>query len=70
MQLVLPEAFRKQALHGWHDDLGHLRAEWTTDLLRDHFYWHRMLNDATRHIKQCERCLKLKALPEKALWKT
>ena len=25
-----------------------------------------MLNDVTRHIKQCERCLKFKALPEKA----
>ena len=25
MQLVLPEAFRKQALQGCHDDLGHLR---------------------------------------------
>ena len=25
-----------------------------------------MLNDTTIHIKQCERCLKFKALPEKA----
>ena len=25
-----------------------------------------MLNDATRHIKQCEKCLLFKALPEKA----
>ena len=24
-----------------------------------------MLNDMTRQIKQCERCLKFKALPEK-----
>ena len=54
MQLVLPEAFRKQALQGCHDDLGHLRMEQTIDLLRDHFYWPRMLNDASRHIKQCE----------------
>ena len=27
MQLVLPEAFRKQALQDCHDDLGHLRIE-------------------------------------------
>ena len=27
MQLVLPETFRKQALQGCHDDLGHLRIE-------------------------------------------
>ena len=66
MQLVLPEAFRKQALQGGHNDLGHLRIEWTIDLLRDHFYWPGMLNDTTKHIKQYERCLKFKALPEKA----
>ena len=66
MQLVLPEAFRKQALQGCHDDLGHLRKEWTIDLFRDHFYWPRILTDMTKHIKQCKRCLKGKALPEKA----
>ena len=61
MQLVLPEAFGKQALHS-----DCLRVEQTIDLLRDHFYWPRMLNDVTRHIKQCERCLRFKALSEKA----
>ena len=66
MHLVLPEAFRKQALQGHHDDLGHLKIEWMIDLLRDYFYWPGMLNDITRHIKQCERCLKFKPLPEKA----
>ena len=55
MQLVFPERFRKQALWGCHDDLGHLRIEQTIYLLRDHFYWHRMLNNVTRHMKQCER---------------
>ena len=66
MQLVLPEAFRKQSLQGCHDDLGYLGIEWAMDLLRDHFYWLRMLDDVTWHIKQCERCLRFKALPEKA----
>ena len=46
MQLVLPEACRKQALQGCHDDVGHLGIEQTIDLLRDHFCWPRMLNDA------------------------
>ena len=32
MQLVLPEAFWKQALQGCHDDLDHFRIEWTIDL--------------------------------------
>ena len=35
MQLVLPESFRTQALKGCHDDLDHLGAEGTLDLLRD-----------------------------------
>ena len=65
MQLVLPGAFRKQALQGCHDDLGHLGMEQTIDLLRDNFYWPGMINDATRHMKQCERCLIFKALPKK-----
>ena len=65
MQLVLPETFRKQALQGCHNDLGHLRIEWMIDLLRNYFYWPRMLNDMSRHVKQCDRCLKFKALPAK-----
>ena len=35
MQLVLPGSYRKQALQGCHDDLGHLGIERTIDLLRD-----------------------------------
>ena len=52
-------------MQDFHDDLGHLRIEQTIDLLRDHFYWLRMLNHTTKYIKLCERCLKFKALPEK-----
>ena len=51
MQLVLPEAFRKQALQGCHDDLGHLRMEQTIDLLRDHLYWPGMIDNMTRHVR-------------------
>ena len=65
MQLVLPEAFRKQALQGCHDDFSHLGIEQMIYLLNDHFCWPRMLNDMTRHTKQCERCLKFMALSEK-----
>ena len=70
MQLVLPEAFRKQTLQGCHGDLHHLRIEQTIVLLRDHFYWPGMLAGTAEHIKQCERCLGFKALPEKHQWKT
>ena len=66
MQLVLPESFRNQALQGCHDDFGHLGIEWAINLLKDHFYWTGMKEDTTRHIKQCERCLRFKAVTDKA----
>ena len=61
MQLVLPATLRIQALKGCHDDLGHLGIERTLDLLRDQFYWPGMTEYATRHIRQCKRCLRFKA---------
>ena len=57
MQLVLPTTLRIQALKGCHDDLGHLGTERALDLLRDQFYWPGMMEDVTRHIRQCERLL-------------
>ena len=66
MQLVPPATLRIQALKGCHDDLGHLGIKRTLDLLRDQFYWPDMTEDATRHIRQCERCLIFKASPARA----
>ena len=63
MQLVLPESFRRQALQGSHDDFGHLGTEQTIYLLRDHFYWPGIMEDVTKHIKQCKKCLRFKAVP-------
>ena len=48
------------------DDLGHLATERTIDLLRDQFYWPDMMEGMNRYIKQCEQCLRFKALPDKA----
>ena len=66
MQLVLCESFRKQALQGCNDDLGHFGIEWTIDLQRDQFYWLGMMEDTIRDIKQCEGCLGFKAVHDKA----
>ena len=66
MQLVLPITLRMQAIRGCHDDLGHLGIERTLDLLRDQFYWPNMMEDTTRHITQCERCLQFKASSDRA----
>ena len=37
MQLVFPQIFRKQALQGCNDDLGHLRIEKMIDLFKGPF---------------------------------
>ena len=66
MQLILPTTLRIQALRGCHDDLAQLGLERTLDLLRDQFYWPGVTEDATRHIRQCERCLQFKASPDRA----
>ena len=66
MQLVLPATLRIQALKGCHDDLECLGIKRILDLLRDQFYWPGMTEDVTRHVRQCERCLRLKASPSRA----
>ena len=50
MQLVIPTTLRLPALKGCHDYLGHLGIERILDLLRNCFYWPRMMEDVTRHI--------------------
>ena len=49
-----------------HDDVGHLGIERTTSLLKDRFYWPGMEDDIEEYIKTCPRCLKFKAIPERA----
>ena len=65
MQLVLSTTLRIQALKGCYDDLGHLGIDRTLDLLRDQFYLPDRIEDMTRHIRQCERCLRFKASPKR-----
>ena len=58
--------FHKQALEACHDEIGHLGVERTTSLLKDRFYWPKMESDIEEYVKTCPRCLKFKAIPEKA----
>ena len=60
-QLVLPEAYRCQALEGLHDRMGHLGRDRTLHLARQRFYWPNMGNDVATHIKRCGRCLRRKS---------
>ena len=66
LQFVLPKLFRKQALEACHDEVGHLGIERTTSLLKDRFYWPGMEDDIEDYVKTCPRCLKFKAIPERA----
>ena len=66
MQLVLPHSFRKKALEGCHDKVGHPGAQRTMSLLLDRFYWPMMQRDCERHVDNCKRCKVFKSLPERA----
>lgn len=65
-QLVLPEALRPVVLSSLHNDMGHMGVERTLDLVRSRFFWPRMSADVEARIKTCDRCIRRKALPERA----
>ena len=66
MQLCLPPPFRKEALEGCHDNIGHLGLDRTLDLLRDRFYWPHPLDDAKNHVSTCRRCQLAKSKQQRA----
>jgi len=59
-QLVLPEEYREQALHGCHDEVGHLGRDRTLQLLRQRFFWPGMTQSATAYVDKCMRCIRRK----------
>lgn len=65
-QLVLPGTLRSSVLKCLHDDMGHMGIDRTVDLVRSRFYWPRMSFDVEHKIKTCGRCVRRKALPERA----
>ena len=56
LQLCLPKEYRKEALEGCYDNVGHFGVDRTIDLLRDRFYWPYMLEDTKEHVGSCQRC--------------
>lgn len=65
-QLVLPEVLRPLVLKSLHDDMGHMGAERTLDLVRKRFYWPKMSGEVETKVKTCNRCIRRKTMPEKA----
>ena len=56
MQLCLPKPYRKEALEGCHDNVGHFGIDRTLDLLRDRFYWPHLMEEAKDYVSSCRRC--------------
>ncbi|CAI5671484.1 unnamed protein product [Oreochromis niloticus] len=65
-QLVLPKVYHDVVLRSVHNDSGHLGIERTLDLLRQRFYWPRMLQDNEQHIKSCGECITRKTPAQRA----
>lgn len=63
-QLVLPPEFRAAVLKSMHDDLGHLGAERTTDMIRSRFFWPKMAVSVDQYVKNCGVCPEEKSRPE------
>ena len=66
LQFLVPSDYRLEAMHGAHNDVGHLGLEWMLDILCDRFYWPNMEVDATCHVHTCEWCLRFKSKQDKA----
>ena len=56
MQLLLPDALRKEVLTQVHQEHGHQSIERTLALFRSQCYWPGMFADMTNWCQSCERC--------------
>lgn len=66
LQLLLPPNLRPIVLRALHNDMGHMGIERTLDLVRQRFFWPKLTADVECTIKTCDRCVRRKALAEKA----
>ena len=55
MQLCLPKPYRKEALEGCYDNVGHFGIDRTLDLLRDRFYWPHVMEEVKEYVSSCRR---------------
>lgn len=62
-QLILPTKYKKLVLEALHNDMGHVGAARTLDLVRQRFYWPYMAKQIEQYVtKECE-CLKRRKPP-------
>lgn len=62
-QLIVPDAHRTLAIKGCHDEAGHLGRDKTLSLVRDRFFWPRMVTDITEYVHGCLICQRAKTRP-------
>ena len=65
-QLVVPSSHQARAMSGVHEELCHSDHQTTLKLARQRFFWPFMASMIQRKCKSCERCVRGKAIPEKA----
>ena len=66
LQLVVPHNYRLEAVHGVHNDVGHLGLKQMLDILCNRYYWPNMEIDATCRVHTREGCLSFKGKQNKA----
>ena len=65
-QLVIPPSHRDLAMAGIHEELAHSGSQTTIRLAKQRFFWPFMASMIEAKCKSCERCIRRKALPDKA----
>ena len=51
---------------GCHDEVGHMGGKHTLSLLRERFFWPCMTDEVEKYLAQCHRCLRRKAIQQRA----
>ena len=56
LTFVVPKEYRSMAIKGCHDDMGHQGRDRTLSLLKERFWWPRMISDMKEKLQDCQRC--------------
>ena len=54
---IVPEAHRRKAIYGCHQDVGHQGQNRTASLLLEQFWWPGMMLEVKSAMKNCKQCL-------------
>ena len=66
LQLAIPPDERQGILERLHNDMGHLGRDRTLELLQQRCFWPGLYTSVENWIKDCDRCVRRKTLPQRA----